>query len=196
MPEITAFTKDGKQAKNPLNTNEGKEQLNNFIELNKDKLIIKESDFDSFKFMKNTIINHPKYFEYYYCENYEIEKEIYFEYRGIDCRAKLDKINYDLGLIIDLKTINNINRSANSVKYDYNRQAAFYKLAMQSLGYDFDFMFVFSEKTYPNFNKFIGCSEMTIESGKFEYNRLIDKFLNYLDNPDCYKGYNDSIIIV
>jgi hypothetical protein len=20
--------------------------------------------------------------------------------------------------------------------------------------------------------------------------------LNYLDNPDCYKGYNDSIIIV
>lgn len=180
-----------------LKTKKGKQDKILFENENKNKILLTKKDVKSFSYMYSNLIKHPEYSNIFESENIEVEKEIEFEYRNIKCRSKLDLINHDLGLIIDLKTINSCERAENSVKYDYCRQGAFYKLAVQKhYGIDYDVIFVFVEKSYPNFCKFIGFSSETLERGKFEYDRILDKWVNYLENPNQYLGYNENIIIV
>lgn len=67
------------------------------------------------------------------------EKEIFFEYKGLQCKAKLDMliVNHkkETFQIVDLKTtgksVMNFNESFNM--YDYYRQLAFYEIAVHSL---------------------------------------------------------------
>lgn len=178
-----------------LRTNDGKAQKESFLQENEGKIIIAKDDYDLFKYMVNNLQQFPYYDAFFNSNDKEIEKEIYFEYRDLPCRAKLDLIEHNNGMIIDLKTINSCERAENVVKYDYSRQAAWYKLALESIGLDYNFMFVFIEKSFPQFPKFIVTSDETLERGRNEYNRILDKYFKYLDNPDCYKGYSENIII-
>jgi len=180
-----------------LRTNEGKANKELFEIKNNDKIILKKDDVANFAFMYSNLIKHPEYSNLFESNNIEIEKEIEFEYRGIECRSKLDLINHDLGVIIDLKTINSCERAENSVKYDYARQGAFYQLAVNlEYGITYDVIFVFVEKSFPSLCKFIKFSDDTIERGQNEYNRILDKWLKYVENPNIYLGYNENIIIV
>lgn len=180
-----------------LRTNEGKANKELFESENVGKLLLKQDDLKDFPYMYRHLLEHPEYSNIFESENIEIEKMIEFNYRGIECRSKIDLINHDLGLIIDLKTINSCERAENEVKYNYNRQGAFYKLAVQNeYGIDYDVVFVFVEKSYPHLCKFIGFSNDTIEKGKIEYDRILDKWIEYISNPNAYIGYNSNIIIV
>jgi len=182
-----------------LRTKIGKEYKKEFEGNNKDKTIISNESYNLILKMQNELVSSQLYREYLVSENCEVEKDIYFEYRGIDCRAKLDYINHDKKVIIDLKTIkecSDITQVERIIKYNYCRQAAFYKLAMKSLGFDYKFMFVFVEKETPNFNLFVECSEETIAYGEYEYNSLITKYLEYIDNPEENTKYSDNLIII
>jgi hypothetical protein len=57
------------------------------------------------------------------------EKEIYFEYKGVECKSKLDLVGDDF--ILDLKTTSESMLDFPKVvsKYMYHRQLAFYSLA-------------------------------------------------------------------
>lgn len=159
-----------------------------------DKIIIDESDYIWFSTMEERILAHPLNFLF---ENMEVEKEIYFEYNDVQCRAKLDIINHDIKTIIDLKSIVNCSKAENSVKYDYASQAAFYRQGMYELtGEWYDFVFVFAEKSFPHGVKFINTSEQTFYNGMIEIEKGIEIYKKYKAKPNLYAGYSDSFIEV
>jgi hypothetical protein len=73
---------------------------------NKDKIIITEDDFKMLQTMDKNLYNHPSYDTIFAnSTDIEIEKEVYFEYRVIQCRAKLDLVNHYNNLLIDYKVL-------------------------------------------------------------------------------------------
>lgn len=112
------------------------------------------------------------------------EHEIYFEYRGFKCKAKLDMliINHRKKLyqIVDLKTTSksviNFNESFND--YDYYRQFAFYDIAVRSEFPDYrmvgDPLCVAVETTNFNRARLFVVSSRAIEYGLSEVDRLLD----------------------
>ena len=79
----------------------------------------------------------------------EIEKEIYWNYNDVECKSKIDVVtdNY----IMDIKTIDSLDKAINRVWYEYAIQARFYQLAdYQQNGFlEKPFRFFFVEKQAP-----------------------------------------------
>jgi hypothetical protein len=74
-----------------------------------------------------------------YCTDIiEYEKEVYFKYKDIECKAQLDIYNSQTDEVYDVKTVDNIDKSLfiNSIeKYGYDTQAAFYMEAVKAESY-------------------------------------------------------------
>lgn len=104
---------------------------------------LKKQDLETAKKMAEGLSKNPKWES-----KGEAEKEIYWNYEGQACRSKIDLITDTA--ICDIKTINDLSRAEQRVKYDYHIQAAFYKLAVKhETGKDLPFRFFFIEKQAP-----------------------------------------------
>lgn len=175
-------------------TNENKEWRDHH--LNNGTVIVDEDYYLSLSYMKKNIMNHRLY-PLISQGKIEVEAEIYFKYDGIYCRAKPDLINHTNGLIIDYKSIADMKKMANSVKYDYASQAFFYQFAVYCLtGEIYDFVFVFCEKSIPYGVQYVRVSADTLDYGKQFIDKGIAKIQEYRENPNMYLGYNDDFIIV
>lgn len=161
--------------------------------LNNGFTIITSEEFEFFKASKMNLENHRLY-PLLQGET-EIEKEVYFDYRGVACKAKYDLINHSNRIIFDLKSIANCSKAETVAKYDYSSQGAFYQLSSKiEFGEEYTFVLIFCEKEFPNGIKFITLTPETIEYGMKFIDNGIDKFLYLQENPDCFTGYSDNFI--
>lgn len=158
--------------------------------------IISESDVVMFETMRQNILKHPYSFLLTDGKR-EIEKEYYFNYNGIDCRSKIDMVNHDYLTIIDLKSISDCSRAENVTKYENDTQSTFYKLALRNQipeGLNYDFVFIYTEKTYPFGCKFIQLSEWSEMQSLGKIHKAMEIY-NNLENLN-YFGYDSNIITV
>lgn len=161
--------------------------------LNNGLTIITNDEYEFFKSSKQNLENHRLY-PLLQGET-EIEKEVYFDYRGIECKGKYDLINHSNNIIFDLKSIANCSKAETVARFDYSSQGAFYELSSEkTFGKHYTFVLIFCEKEFPNGIKFITLSPETLEYGMKQIDSGIDKYLYLQENPDCFTGYSDSFI--
>lgn len=99
------------------------------------------------------------------------EVEHYFEMCGIPCKAKMDAIDPKNGVLYDLKTTNceDLDCMIKSlVKYNYDRQLAFYIDALQLKQCNILF---YSKKNFKFYR--VGLSEKAIELGRSKYENIL-----------------------
>jgi len=81
------------------------------------------------------------------------EVSIYWEWEGVECKARLDRVDVERGLVLDLKTTDTIEPELFTKKViglGYDFQAAFYAEAAKVVyGKDFDFVFAAVERKAP-----------------------------------------------
>lgn len=81
------------------------------------------------------------------------EVSIYWEWEGVPCKARLDRVDIDYGVVLDLKTTDSVEPEIFQKKVvglGYDFQAAFYaKAAEVAFGKPFRFIFVAVERKAP-----------------------------------------------
>lgn len=81
------------------------------------------------------------------------EVSIYWEWEGVQCKARLDRVDLETGLVLDLKTTDTVEPELFTKKVvglGYDFQAAYYaKAAEVAFGKKFDFIFAGVERKAP-----------------------------------------------
>lgn len=119
-----------------------------------------------------------------------IEYVIEFLYEGVNCKAKIDKFFIDHKnkkiILVDLKTTGKpmYKFKESFLFYEYNRQLAFYKKAIQlkfGLDYDFEiFIVAVALDTAHDEAAVFKISNELIKSGEDSYNNLINLYKEHL----------------
>jgi len=124
--------------------------------------------------------------------------EIYWKFKGLDCKSKLDKVLIDnenkLITIVDLKTTGNstFSFSSSALKWRYDLQSCFYSTALYWLIHESDDVYWHHYKDY-KFNGFKFVVESTKSQGFPLIYSCSDKFLDmglkgFWNNGKKYKG--------
>ena len=134
-------------------------------------------------------------------EKVEFETEIYFEYDGIECKCKLDILNFDKHLVADYKTIADCDKAENVARYEHAMQAYVYQYAVEQWHNFKPVMnWIYLEKAFPNGIKFIQFSEETLNFGRIQWEKAIKILKHYRMNQEMdfeqYTGYSEDFIIV
>lgn len=162
------------------------------------KIIIDSDVYENFQKQYENIYKHP--YSYLLRDGeIEIEKEVYFNYNGVECKMKIDLYNKTHNTIIDLKSIADCSKSENATRYDYLTQSVFYRIGMQSvndLNFENDFYFVFSEKANPFGCKWIELSEQTTALGLEKIHKAMEIYNKLRNNELWYLDYSENIITV
>lgn len=123
----------------------------------------------------------------------EIEKEIYWNYNGYECKSKLDWFSEKKKLIIDLKFTERklTDRELNNKAWDNAMQAAFYTQAIKNTyGFMPRFMWIFIELKEP-------YKILPRELGEEKYQYGLKKMNDILHKMDYEKelrrGYHEGI---
>ena len=81
------------------------------------------------------------------------EVSVYWQDRGVDCKARLDRVLIDEGIVLDLKTTDSVDPETfmkKVVNLGYDFQAAYYaRAASMAFGKPFRFIFVAVERKAP-----------------------------------------------
>jgi len=151
-------------------TKAGKEEYAEFERMNVGKSIIDPQDMVKLTNMQNALNTNSQI--KILMHDAECEKEVYWRYDGINCKAKLDiiaKVN-GIEVLIDYKTTSssNIKDFEKSIaQYGYHRQAAWYIDAARILGHDPKaFMFITQEKDLAEAIGIFSIDEESIEIGR------------------------------
>lgn len=97
------------------------------------------------------------------------EVSIYFDWLGVRCKARLDSILIDEGIVLDLKTTDTVNPDLFTKKVvglGYDFQAAYYaKAAEEAYGKPFRFIFAAVERRAPYSVDLFEASDEMMEEG-------------------------------
>ncbi len=123
------------------------------LEANRGKKIIKLDDYATALACADALRGHDQIGPILAIENAMIEKPLFFELDGVDCRCKPDWVSLDHALIVDVKTTQDASPKGfarSAADYGYYRQAAFYRKAVELLtGIECRFLFACVETTEP-----------------------------------------------
>lgn len=112
------------------------------------------------------------------------------------CKARLDHLSTERGLIVDLKTTRDASPAAferSLFNFGYHRQAAFYIHGMAALGYPIhDFAFICVEKTPPYGVAVYRIASEAVEAGWQQLQPLIATYAA-CRATDRWPGYPDEI---
>jgi len=158
-----------------------------FSELNKDKDIITEIEFECIKGMESALVGNEDIVKLLVGKK-EVPMVWEDSLSSVNCKGKVDILNNDI--IVDIKTTQDssfegFKRSA--YKYGYNRQSAYY---LDGFGAK-EFIFVVIEKKAPYNIGVYYCSDDFIASGREEYSSLLMDYKKYFINS---KPENNDII--
>lgn len=172
-----------------------------------DKKLIDLNDFKRYNEMSESIWSHPKA-NYLFSGDTMVEEALFFDYdlpirlrcdkfKSIEFKGKLDIINNSKRLVIDLKTISDIEKAEKALKYDYCQQGYLYKQACElNFGGVWNVVYIFVESKSPYDVHILGMSSETLERGREVTEKGLNNYLEILRNPDGYKGYSKDIIFV
>lgn len=133
---------------------------------------------------------HP-YFGLFKAENFEVEKSLFFNVNGVDCKSRLDYINHDLKLLIDVKTSGDISRLWQSFRdYRYHVQSEFYTEAAEQNGMEgYRFLFFVISTNSPK--GYHDIRLMDIPDDKKEEGRRF-----FMEDIDTYKEYDENELVI
>jgi exodeoxyribonuclease VIII len=167
MPSFDARTKEGKAGKAE------------FLESNPGKNIV---TFDDFETAEKMAFNVSK-IAGGILQDGIAERSFYSEVDGLLLKCRPDYYIKRLGLVIDVKTTNDISEFGmrkSITNYKYHWSAVFYLKVLQSLGLDAQrFLFIFVEKTAPHMVKIREISKEGMEAAETEVEDLLDKYRQY-----------------
>ena len=139
------------------------------------------------------------------------EVSIYFDWMDVRCKARLDSVLVDEGIILDLKTTDTIDpelftKKVVSLGYDF--QAAYYvKAAEEAFGKPFRFIFAAVERRAPYSVDLFAVSDAMLEEGKRKCEAALRRLkrcqkdddwanrspvINSLDYPQWYKPFTED----
>ena len=105
------------------------------------------------------------------------EVSIYWEWEGVQCKARLDRVDIENSLVLDLKTTDSVEPELFTKKVvglGYDFQAAAYSIAAEAaFGKPFKFIFVCVERKAPYTVSLFEVSDEMIEEGKRKFDRAI-----------------------
>lgn len=169
------------------------------IEQHKDKIVVKQEDFELAKMMCDNVLN-KKCFNLLTSDLVEYETELYWrdDLTGLDCKGIADifippNSKFKNGMVVDIKTISSMNKFS-LYNYSYLTQAAFYCKGLKIIRDLKDypaFCFIVIEKEAPYDCKFYILQKKDIELGiKINTNRL--KKLKLALEKNIFCGYDDK----
>lgn len=141
---------------------------------------ISVADYEKAQMMADAVRDHPQARVLFAGENYTAEKAIFWEWNGVECKAKPDIVTEVQGrrFIVDLKTTESVEPDAiakSIAKWGYHRQAAWYLLGMESIGKPCaGFLFAFVEKAYPHLVTMCQLDAAALERGLQECARAVE----------------------
>jgi hypothetical protein len=110
----------------------------------------------------------------------QIEREFFFQRSAVDCKAKMDVVNLDSGVIIDLKTSSDPSPrgfSRSVVDYGYHRQAAMYLDAVkQQTGVECRMVFIVVNKKAPFVAAIYELSSELVDIGRMQLDGLLEEY--------------------
>lgn len=147
-----------------------------FKESKKNYLILNQTEFDSLRYMRDSIISNEIARDL--IDNCKKEVPMVWEDSdtGVLCKGKADGVADDY--LLDLKTTrepNLINFKRSAMKYGYDRQSAFYLDGFQKK----DFWFICIEKEAPNNLVIASASNEFINRGREDYKQLLIEYKKY-----------------
>ena len=108
------------------------------------------------------------------------EVSVYWEWRGVQCKARLDRVDVDHGLVLDLKTTDSVEPEIFAKKVvglGYDFQAAFYvKAAEVAFGRPFKFIFVAVERKAPYTVDLFEVDDEMMEEGMYKCERALKEY--------------------
>jgi len=114
------------------------------------------------------------------------EVSVYWEDRNVKCKARLDRVMVDEGLVLDLKTTDSVDPETfmkKVVNLGYDFQAAYYtRAAMEAFGKPFRFIFVAVERKAP----------FTVDLFEVSPDMMHESFYKVEKSLDLYAKCSDS----
>lgn len=201
MPEFSPYTVEvpGVRAgttKKKAITKKAQEQ--DWLERNKEKIVVSQTDFEKLTGMKEAIEADELVKSLLY-GNWEIEKGFrYFdEVHQVACRFRADRLSFEHGAVIDFKTTQNGSRYAfkrSAERYGYYVQAAHYWLGLERLypGEFKKFIFIAQDNSFPYTCGVYEMSDADFMIGLNERSRLLEKIVCW-KKENYYPGYTEAI---
>lgn len=157
------------------------------------KTIISYDDLKTMEKMKYNLVTHPLAQKILYRS--ENEGAYTAEINGVECKCKADLVNN--GFVFDIKTCLDASPEAfrrTLGQRKYHRQGAFYSDIMEKNGVEVKgFVFVAIEKVEP-FNIGVYMLELdSLDIGRKDYTRLLEKYKYHSENVGAFEGYSPNI---
>lgn len=157
------------------------------------RIIVKADEFEDFKKMKESLMNHPVIKNV--LEKSSNEGVYTAEMSGVKTKCKIDIENS--GYIFDLKTTTDASPEALEsfiTKWDTARQLSFYGDIYKANGKELKGVGIIAiEKTAP-FNCSINTIDIsTIDHGRDRYNKALNKIADFKAGRITYTGYSDTV---
>jgi hypothetical protein len=173
-----------------------------FNRVNAGKLIVNEKDYSLAMEMSEKVRSHPMFIDV--CSSGDAEVSAFSDelpFQDIVLKGRMDWINWDKKIVMDLKTTNACLADMFSVKnviYDnkYNIQAAMYLMLLEHNNLEgFRFIFIFVEKDAPHG---VRCFEISEESLKKARERMMLAIenLQHCISFDNWFGYDTKSTII
>jgi exodeoxyribonuclease VIII len=169
---------------------------------NKDKKIISKEDWRKLLLMQSSFINHPK--AYLLLNDGKAEQTYCYEVDDVKCKCRPDFVNTKYGCLIDIKT------TASALLDDFSRSMASYRYHVQAAWYldgvnkcsnvQFErFIFIAIETKHPFSVCIYDLGNESIEEGRRQYRKDLNKYKDYLankDNKEYFTGVSQDIITI
>ena len=139
------------------------------------------------------------------------EVSIYWDWMGVPCKARLDRVAIEQGLVLDLKTTDSVEPELflkKVVGLGYDFQAGYYaEAARVAFGKDFKFLFAAVERRAPYSVEIYEASEEMMEEAKFKCEKALtiyaecarldrwpnrEPVIRQLDYPSWYNSVKDA----
>lgn len=174
-----------------------------FITENKNKKIISKEDWRKLSLMQLNFKKHPR--AYLLLNNGKAEQTYYYEVDDVQCKCRPDFVNTKYSCLIDLKT------TTNALLDDFSRSVASYRYHVQAAWYldgvnkctsemQFDrFIFIAVETKHPFSVCIYDLGNESIEEGRRQYKKDLNKYKEYLankDNKEYFTGISQDIITI
>lgn len=116
------------------------------------------------------------------------EVSIYWDWHGISCKARLDRVLVEEGIVLDLKTTDSVDPeqfTKKVVNLGYDFQAAYYaKAAEEAYGKPFKFIFVAVERKAPYTVSLFDVTPEMMEEGMAKCNAAVRKLKECEDSGE------------
>ena len=180
-------------------TKQGKEEYNEFCQLNEGKGILSVDDYEVIRAMKKAVDEHPIASALLFDGDFEQSFFWTDHETGERCKVRPDCMNTHKGVsyIIDYKTTDSCSDGAfeRSVrKYHYKFQAGMYREGVfQNTYRDYVFVFIAQEKSAPYAVRVYFCTDEFVNEGYDEFRYAIGLY-HECKTKNEWPGYDDSIL--